>query len=322
MMLFADPDELESLFPLNPIPCPDLEALTGADFLLSSMPILPTSNISWHIENNSIFVNIKRGYDLVVNHDSHKNFAARIQKLGIKPGRAVLLGIGDYRDKEGFLHITGYNKPPSAIPYKVYLQTTVNCLSRGLIWLTVPSSEHIGDFIASIDKRPTEGIVVYNKGSYSWEADEWWQQVEEPASDDIRKVLSCGLPEFGPKKAQAIHQYLIDNHLPLNLFNALVVLSAVNEKGKRQFEVPMFGVKSHKQLRQILFSLCDDEHSKANNHPNLSLDGGGFQQGARAALEQFHLLFQEKLKAGMEFKKAYEESINVVKNGIQELIPF
>lgn len=321
MILFCDPDELESLSPLNPISCPGLEALTGADFLLSSMPILPTSNPQWHVENNSILVNIKRGYDLVVNHDSHKNFAARMQKLGVRPGRAILLGVGDYRDKDGFLHVTGYNKPPSTIPYKVYLQTVVNCLSRGLIWLTVPSSDHLPDFIASIEKRPSESIIVYNKGSYSW-GDEWWQQVEEPANDDIRKILSCGLPEFGPKKAQALYQYLTDNHLPLNLFNALVVLSAVNEKGKRQFDVPMFGIKSHRQIRSLLFNLVDDEHSKANLYPNLSLDGGDFQQGAKAALDQFHLLLQEKLRAKVEFKKAYEESINVVKNTIGELIPF
>lgn len=319
MFLFCDPDELESLSPHNPISCPQLEQLTGADFLLSAMPILPTNNtISWHVQNDSVLVNIKRGYDLVVNHDSHKNFAARIQKLGVKPGRAILLGIGDYRDKDDMLWIPSYNKPPSAIPYRVYMQTVINCLGRGLIWMTIPSSEHLSDFIASMDKRPTEGIVVYNKGSYSWGEDEWWQQVEEPASDDIRKVLSCGLPEFGPKKAQALYQYLTDNHLPLNLFNALVVLSAVNEKGKRQFEVPMVGVKSHRQLRQILFSLNDEHQSDRN----LSVSGGDFQQGARTALEQFHLLFQEKLKGGVEFKKAYEESINVVKHGIQELIPF
>lgn len=316
MFLFTDPDELESLTPLNPISCPGLEILTGADFLLSSMPILPTSNINWHIENNSIFVNIKRGYDLVVNHDSHKNFAARIQKLGTRPGRAILLGVGDYREKDGMLWLPNYNKPPSTVPYKVYLQTVVNCLSRGLIWLTIDSSDHIGDFINAMDKRPTEKATVYNKGSYSW--DEWWQQVEEPASDDIRKVLSCGLPEFGPKKAQALYQYLSDNHLPLNLFNALVVLSAVNEKGKRGFDVPVFGIKSHRQLRQILFSLDEDHKSMAN----LSLDGGDFQQGAKTALDQFHLLFQEKLKGEMEFKKAYEEAINIVKNTIGELIPF
>lgn len=320
--LFCDPDELESLTPHNPISCPGLEQLTGADFLLSSMPILPTSNCQWHIDNNSIFVNLKRGYDLVVNHDSHKNFAARIQKLGVKPGRAILLGVGDYRNKDDMLWIPSYNKPPSAIPYKVYLQTVVNCLARGLTWITIPSSDYIGDFIASMDKRPTDNIVVYNKGSYQWGEDEWWQQVEEPSNDDIRKILSCGLPEFGPRKAQSLYQYLIDNHLPLNLFNALVILSAVNEKGKRQFEVPMVGKKSHQQLRQILFNLADDEHSIANCHPNLSLDGGDFQQGARAALDQFHLLFQERLKGGMEFKKAYEESINVVKNTIGELIPF
>lgn len=316
-IIFCDPDELDSLAPLNPVSCPGLEQLTGADFLLSSMPILPTSNPQWHIENDSILVNIKRGYDLVVNHDSHKNMAARMQKLGVRPGRAILLGVGDYRDKDGFLHVTGYNKPPSTIPYKVYLQTVVNCLSRGLIWLTVPSSDHLPDFIASIDKRPSESITVYNKGSYSW-GDEWWQQVEEPANDDIRKILSCGLPEFGPKKAQALYQYLTDNHLPLNLFNALVVLSAVNEKGKRQFDVPMFGIKSHRQIRSLLFNLNEDHTSNCN----LSLDGGDFQQGAKAALDQFHLLFQEKLKGGMEFRKAYEESINVVKNTIGELIPF
>jgi hypothetical protein len=318
MILFCDPDELDNLSFLNPRVCEGLEALTGADFCLSRLPINPVSNPKWHLEHGTIFVNIKRGYDLVVNHDQAKKFAARGQELGIQPGRMILLGVGQYRDSNGKLTIAGYNEPPSTILYGTYLQCQINSLSRGLTWLTIPSSEHLGEWIECWSKRPTESLVVLTRGTYNWHEDDFWQTVAEPPADSVESILSCGLPDFGPKKALATVQYLADNQLPVTLFNALMVLSTCDIKGKRVFKVPMIGDKTYQQIRRVLYG---DRPFGTMNISSID-QKGDFVMGAQATLEQFHALFEEKLKKGIAPKVAYSEAMNVVRSSVHELIPF
>lgn len=318
MTLWITPDEAPHLSFLDGIICPGLEALTGADFLLSSLPINPVSNPGWHVENDSIFVNIKRGYDLVVNHDSPKNMAARCQKLGVKPGRMFLLGIGEYREVNGMLSVAGYNKPPSSIPYTTFLTTVTNCLFRGLQWLSLPHSDYIVKVVEMWQEERPSAIVVASKPIYDWTEGDFWQQVVEPPKDSVESMLACGLPDFGPKKAQATVSLLIEKKMAVNLFNALVVLSTIDEKGKAVFKVPGVGEKTVKDIRRYLFGVG----GKVEAWNNLSLEGGDYQTGLRTALDNFHHLFQDNLATGIPAKLAYEDAINAIKSGLQELVLF
>lgn len=317
MIIYCDPDEATHLSHLPIKVCEGLEMLTGADFLLSKLPVNPVSNIEHHLESSSIFVNIKRGYDLVVNHDQSKKFAARMQKLGVHPGHAILLGVGDYKDMGGKLSIAGYNKPASSIEYSTYLQCQVNSLARGLVWLTIPSSEHLSVWISSWDKKPVEAITVLTRGSYDWTTD-IWQGVTEPPTDSVESILACGLPDFGPKKALGTIQFLKDNNLSPTLFNALMVLSACNEKGKRVFKIPMIGDSTFKMVRRVLYG---DSEFKTDNLSSLD-NKGECLEFALAALEQFTMLFTEKVKEGVHPKVAFNEAMQITSINLHELVPF
>ncbi len=94
--IYFDPDESHRFTSIEAEPCPGLEALTGADFLIADLPIEPVSNIQWHLDNRSIPVNLKAGFDALNNSDQRHKFAARVQRLGFKV--AFLLGVGSYRN--------------------------------------------------------------------------------------------------------------------------------------------------------------------------------------------------------------------------------
>jgi hypothetical protein len=159
---------------------------------------------------------------------------------------------------------------------------------------------------------------VLSKPSYNWHEDDFWQTVEEPPDNSVEKVLSCGFPGFGPKTVLSITQYLKDNQLPVTLFNALMILSTCDTKGKRVFKIPGVGDKTFKQVREILYG--DKPFSTLNVS---AFDGhGNFAQGAQTALDQFHAFFQEKLNKGVKPNQAYNEAMAIVRSGISELIPF
>ena len=135
----------------------------------------------------------------------------------------------------------------------------------------------------------------------------------------MSKKCFSGFPGFGPKTVLSITQYLKDNQLPVTLFNALMILSTCDTKGKRVFKVPGVGDKTFKQVREILYG-----PGRPYNIENISAmhsTGNGIDK-AKAALEQFHLLFEEKLKKGQNPKVAYGETMKIVQNSLHEIVPF
>ena len=112
-------------------PCAGLEGETGGDFLLSALPIDPLSNMQWHLDNRSVLVNLKVGYDALNNSDQRHKFAARVQRLGFKV--SFLLGVGSYRNKDGFLQVSGY-KSNDKVSYVAFQQMKLNEVARGVTW--------------------------------------------------------------------------------------------------------------------------------------------------------------------------------------------
>lgn len=326
MILFTDPDEYESLsrlnLPVNVISCPGLEALTGADFCLSLLPINPVSNIQFHIDKGTMFVNIKRGYDLVTNHEQRLKFAARSQCLGIKPGRKLYLGVGEYKDSNGSLQVAGY-KAIEKVPYSTYLQIQLDAINRGMQWLTIPSSEYLADFLKSCEKTLSgpESIEVFTKASYSWTPDDFWQTVEEVDKESVEHILACGLPGFGPKTVNGLIEFMKVQSIPVSLFNALSTLSMCDEKGKQVYNVPGIGIEKFKRIRRWLFNWqtdfngekvdCEDKNIVTWNLSIKRFQNGEseYLRGVNGALEFFVMRFKylvevEKMSAKQAFNVA------------------
>lgn len=101
-MLFADPTELRATSRLPAIPglveCPDLEAHTGADLLVSPLENIPAATptlIARHIAAGAVLVQRKSGLDLVHSLGERLNAAlARMRETSAQAGQCVLLFAG------------------------------------------------------------------------------------------------------------------------------------------------------------------------------------------------------------------------------------
>jgi len=202
--VYFDPDESHRFTSIESESCAGLEALTGADFLISDLPIDPIEDIQWHVDNGSMFVQIKSGYDFVLNHEQRHKFAARTQALRISHSRRLYLGVGDYKvDKDGFL-ICGTYKPLQKITWATFTQMQLDAMNRGIHWLTIRDEGELPMFIEQVSKlmeAPRE-VKVFTKQAYNWDNGDYWQQMEEVSQESMQHILACGLPGFGPKRAR------------------------------------------------------------------------------------------------------------------------
>lgn len=349
MILFSTPDEYESLaklnLPVSVIPCDGLEALTGADWLLSKLPINPVSNIPWHISNHSLPVNFKRGYDSVVNFDQRHKFAARIQALGFE--KAFLLGVGTYKNVNGFLQVSGY-RISEKITFEVFQQMKLNEAARGIHWDSVESDVELINWIKCAGKMMElpDRNEVFTKASYSWTPDDFWQGVQEIDKESVEHILACGLPGFGPKTVNSLVEFMRIEGIPVSLFNALLVLSEIDEKGKPVYKIPGVGIETFRRVRRYLFSWQSDFNGKDckefedksvqtwNLHIKRYNNGQSeFLRGANGALEFFvlrfkHLVEIEKVNPKQAFNlaaqttKAAAEAIYKPVLDVEDGIPF
>ena len=292
-------------------PCAGLESETGGDFLISALPIDPLSNVKWHTdEAHSIPVNLKVGYDALNNSDQRHKFAARVQRLGFKV--AFLLGVGSYRNKDGYLQVGGY-KSNDKVPYTAFQQMKLNEVARGVTWDSIETLEDLPGWIKAAAKMmelPGKNII-FSKSQYplyEWYDDavsDPWQSMEEVSPESVQHILACGLPGFGPKRANSVVDYLTRNSYPVCLYTALAVLCQIDEKGKRVHKIPSIGAEYWKRARDWVFR-CQTVDGKEDDNKlltslNLCLhtvtDENDFWRGARSALARFHDLFEKELKA-------------------------
>ncbi len=316
--IYFDPDEQHRFTSIDAEPCLGLEALTGADFLIADLPIEPVENLAWHLENRSIPVNLKVGYDALNNSDQRHKFAARVQRLGFKV--AFLLGVGSYRNKDGFLQVSGY-KSNDNVSYAAFQQMKLNEVARGVTWDSIETLDDLPNWIHSAAKMmelPGKN-VVFSKAQYplhEWYDDtvsDPWQSMEEVSPESVQHILACGLPGFGPKRANAVIEYLTRNKYPVCLYTALAVLCQIDEKGKRVHKIPSIGAEYWKRSRDWVFR-CQTVDGKEDDNKvvgslNLCLhsteDQQEFWRGAKSALNQFHGFFQAELAHGRQGKEAY-----------------
>lgn len=263
MTIFIDPDELKSssLLPFisDSIDCPGLEAQTGADFCISLLPISPADDLDLHIEERSIFVQRKSGYD-ILSFDNLKSSISRMKSCGIPQQQCCLLFIGqEWADDNGLLRMTNY-KPYGETTYKTFIKLKAKWRSRGGVvdWINKPEQlqEWIEAQIEVIEECSyQEEREIYPQRQVPYfEPDDIWQKVIEVPKDDWRYFLCAGLDGFGPTTARNLQEYIQAEqpHLWESGYHALKLLTEEDERGRPIHNIKNWGDKSRLKLRNLL----------------------------------------------------------------------
>ena len=263
MVIFINPDQHKKSLSniLSTVDCPGLEELTGADLCLSTKPIKPTSDLDWHVEHQSIFVQLKVGYD-VFSFDALKSTAGRLKKAGIKKAQSYVLFVGRcYPDQSGNAVIDG--KQYGKYTYSLFEELQWLIEARCCHFRQIPSIECITAFVDTLErsraKIEAEGDREHYEGVKT-------PLIEEPGSEDLiigqdiilvdksdpRSILVNGLDGYGPQLAKDTRDYLISIGREPVLYHFLDVLTALTPKGKRLHPVKNWGVESVRRLRFAL----------------------------------------------------------------------
>lgn len=259
--IFVDPSELRenSKFPANlaVTECPGLEALTGADFVISSLPINPVTNLEWHKSNRSLFVQRKSGYD-VFSFEQTNLEIARMKAAGLSMQQCVLLFIGRcYPDAAGLAVIDG-RKPHGETTYKTFEKRIALIEGRGVKFNQIASANELATWIDSrveaiedMGGEPVKRVQVSPFVNWADENDPW-QEVITPAKDTAEYGLVCGFDGLGPKTIEAARATCEECHIPPTGINLLKVLTYRDNRGKLLYDVKGWGDKSADKLRRTL----------------------------------------------------------------------
>lgn len=301
MTVFIDPDELSSSskFPtsISTIPCLGLEARTGADFVICTLPINPLDNMQWHLDNDSSFVQRKSGND-VINFHNLKRSIARMKALKIPQGRCILLPIGIFgvglNEK---ITINGDALPfESNVTYQGLRITWAMWLERGgVVEPPLLDESHIEDWIEAKLRALEKVKEQSSKQIYSEES--VFQAIEEIPKDDLRSLLCRGLPNFGPKMAENTVAFLKKSKMPLTLLSAYDVLTSVGSDKRPIHKIPGWGKKSFENLRE-LFGFCDG----ANLATSIS-----FQSDVQFSLDNYHRGWMNAIDQMVDIAKKRKE---------------
>jgi len=320
MPIFTEPDVTQYPSDFQSISCPGLEALTGADMVISTIPLPPTANLELHKANHSLFVQIKIGYDICSFDQLHSSIA-RMQSAQIPKGQAILLPIGEYwEDDTGLLRIKGqkafgttsYSTLGTIYDMWEYRGGTVESLPPRSI---NDLQQWIDRKVKSLEKVLSEGKKDIYPPPPTFTIEDIWQDVNE--INDWRRFFVSGLEGFGSKTAQNVYDYISENYPenPSSAYLVLYLLTDEDEKGKAIHKIPNWGKVSRKKFREILgvpdgWSLGEMTYKIA------------FYQGWESfGNELIHLVTKKKLSVKDAVNKLMTEKKNMLTD-FESQIPF
>lgn len=263
MIVQIDPDETKrtSLFPnlsLNTLECSGLEKLTGADFVISSLPVkVQAGTLNWHLKDGTIFVQRKSGYDFL-SFDSLKHAISRVQKCNIPPWQFIFLLIGNYQEaKDGQLFVNK-RQPYGQTTYKTYIKLKAKLRTRGASVDWIESESQIEQWIEAqfdtIQDAKRDGkIETFSKSSKpKEERDHIFQDAVEISEDDPRHLLLAGLPGVGIKTVNNIREYCLEMWGMFCGYYMFKATTEIDKKGKVVHKIGGWGPKSFSKLREII----------------------------------------------------------------------
>lgn len=312
MPIFISPDRTQYPASLDAIICAGLEELTGADMCVSRFPMLPTLALERHIQQRTLFVQVKIGYDAIGDFSQVDREIARFQACKIPMQQAFILCCGQYYpNEEGLLRIKGV-KPlenNKSIKYETFLKLEAEWRYSGMQVQRLNDIEELPTWISAqlgeLERIEARGKKeIYPKGEpFVPEQADIWQPVVEVSHHDPRYVLCAGLKGFGPKRAQAVLDYIatelphlgirfdgVDSEFRTTLYHFLKVLTEADAKGKPVHKISGIGQEGFRELRQLV-GLRDGFNLSATN--DVDHNGAGYMRGWYGALKCLKELIEE-----------------------------
>lgn len=252
-----------------------LEAITGADMMLTplGLPIAPVF-MAQHFKAGAIMVQVKRGADIVASVGDRMSFSQgkmieAMHNAGLPRGtqnswQKVLLFVGKKEraaDKRTIV-IDGRPHDYGGTHSWASVQGSINawCMRGGTYqdiadmtclpeWLDLVSNKLL-DFINNREKV----VMPLHPNLYA-SGDELsvsWAEKDAPMQDivvvrDFRCALMT-IPQMGEKKVQSLYAYMQLNDKPLNLIQALMILTDPHQCE----QVPMLSVNLSMRTRKWL----------------------------------------------------------------------
>jgi hypothetical protein len=221
-----------------------LEALTGADILVTNLKIPPVkATMRKHMEEGGIFIQRKSGGDLIHSMGEHLNDALyKMREWGANQSQCMLLCSGVYDvDKDGFLVLDG-------IVWDRKAETVWGALAkwtaRGGVVHNIPSDKQIPAYLKLMEKHIAEFYDHPEKQFYPpYQLPLQWLK----KCSDWRKTLAT-FPGLGPERVDALYNAMVEAKTSLDLFTALVWLTDT----KRANKVKGQGKMLHESTRDWL----------------------------------------------------------------------
>jgi hypothetical protein len=306
MFIFVDPSELRqnSLFPnrIDTIPCPSLEAVTGADFVISRIPVSPVTTLSLHIKSKSLFCQRKSGYDAIGDFNQIWLEIGRMKQIPMQ--QCFILPIGKfYGDAEGLLRIEGKKplKNAERITYLTYLKNEAEWGYSGVQVRRLNNEDELELFIEAqfdelqrIENRQGKK-EIFTKGISTFPADDPFQEVSK--IDDWRTPFLTGFPGIGIKTLENIAEYLKDDFV--SFVRAIQVIVNTDSESKPLHKILGIGDKTRQEVKRLL-GLKDNHNILVRDNDPLT----DFQAGWNSALDGFMVLVKEK---GVNPQKAWKQ---------------
>lgn len=221
-MIYYDPNEAQYQDVGEAQPCPDLEAHTGADWLItpSRLPIRSTESLLTHITQlKAVLIQVKRGLDFYSSIGTRLNTAlARMAATGARKAQCRLVTTGYHLPDADGVAVLGHLRYSTAgEPYlkiqrqqgtRILYQSVLTTLNHcDAVYVPLPSVAAFPHYLQTLDEwlrdlefRPVREVYP--------DAPRWSEESDDPLQpvvlvNDGRAMLASMRIGIGPKLATA-----------------------------------------------------------------------------------------------------------------------
>lgn len=286
-MIYIDPSELREtsnlLRHLSDVvytPLPGLEALTGADVMITPQLAPRAYNDDFVITNirlGAMLIQIKFGHDLPMSimDDRIKEAQSRMESVGAQPLQRELLNIGLYSrdDTAGYATVNGQltygNRPMRWIDMDASNLYWV--IRGGFVWW-LSSGKFVADHFANVQAIVDLCAADEAIREYFPKLDVYYEEIESSNPilrkwgvgqkltrvEDLRRIINA-IPgaKVGPERAKAIYDWMAENGIKRDIYGLIEIV-----KNGRILEVPGIGKNTAEAMSRGLFMTSEERKAK------------------------------------------------------------
>ena len=183
-----------------------------------------------------------------------------------------------------------------------------------VVWI-----EALEKALLKIESEGSREIYTGKTTQIEPQSENYWQRILAVDSADWRFVMVNGLDGFGATLANNVNDYLHQTGLYPCLYEALRVLTELNDKGKQVHDIAGWGKGKCDNLRHILglqssFNLPKENRPKTPYVQNLAapMNGNGdmaeWQRGVKSAVSAFEAVMRSGIKDGKQIMSLVQRS--------------